>query len=157
MLVEQHPVRHKRQSSDLIGHLIPEIRKSWSIFSVGLLDAVHLGVVPVVMVRHGFHQAIVTLHNLIVTDNHQTHAACASEGRIGCLEVDGNKVIQMTLRKVHRLLLRLLGLIPSPPPFSSWSFLILNLGHFCILCGCKDNFFLLFPKIPYLYLLNSNF
>ena len=119
---------HKRQSLHFVLHLVPQIGKNRCLFSVGFLDAMHLGVVPVVMVRNRLHQAIETLHDLVVVHDDQSHAARARKSGIGGFKIDGHKIRKMPVGKIHRLLL---GLLLPPIPPSPRFVLIHCFGH-CI-------------------------
>ena len=91
-LVKRDAVRHHRQSSHLVFDLVPNLWKQRRMIGVLVCDAMHFSRPEVVFIGHWLHKAVETLHNLIIPNDDNTHAASTGHLAIGAFKVDGSEV-----------------------------------------------------------------
>ena len=77
---------------DAVFHLVPDIRKKRSVFSVIGAEAVDLLTEPGVVVRIRMDEAIERVHHFPIAHDDDAHGADAAGAAVGSFEIDANEV-----------------------------------------------------------------
>ena len=77
---------------DAVFHLVPDIRKKRSVFSVIGAEAVDLLTEPGVVVRIRMDEAIERVHHFPIAHDDDAHGADAAGAAVGGFEIDANEV-----------------------------------------------------------------
>ena len=79
---------------DAVFHLVPDIRKEWSILRIIGALAVDLLAEPGIVARIGMNQAIERVHHFPIAHDDDAHGADAARAAVGGFEIYDDCVVQ---------------------------------------------------------------